>query len=301
MLQKQHQVQHLSWFRILHLKHNFLPGRGGSRGAGGCTGLMGVEVDGESGETLYALQEGEELWFGEPSKDIEVVGVGSELKEESDIVHCPSSCGIAAGFLLATTDGHSLAFTGHAVVLGRLPAVAAVSWGGAALAACAAAAVSAAAISIFFSYCTQHCFICRPSDSTVPTDAGIEPRTVATGALAVRRSNHQARSHPQLGQISSALGQISSALGQISSFLLLQLLLLLPLLVLLLLVLLLLLQLLLLLSQLLLVLLLLVLMLLHLRGQAGGGMPSFPANLLASVSLSPTFWDLQCASQIFSS
>ncbi len=40
------------------------------------------------------------------------------------------------------------------------------------------------------SYNIQHCFICRPSDSTVPTDAGIEPRTVATGALAVRRSNH---------------------------------------------------------------------------------------------------------------
>ncbi len=33
-----------------------------------------------------------------------------------------------------------------------------------------------------------HCFICRPSDSTVLTDAGIEPRTVAPGA--VRRSNH---------------------------------------------------------------------------------------------------------------
>ncbi len=64
----------------------------------------------------------------------------------------------------------------------------------------------------FYSFCSyniQHCFICRPSDSTVPTDAGIEPRTVATGALAVRRSNHQARSHPPLGQISSALGQIS--------------------------------------------------------------------------------------------
>ncbi len=30
----------------------------------------------------------------------------------------------------------------------------------------------------------------RPSDSTVPTDAGNEPRTVATGALAVRRPNH---------------------------------------------------------------------------------------------------------------
>jgi hypothetical protein len=40
----------------------------------------------------------------------------------------------------------------------------------------------------YFSYYIQHCFICRPSDSTVPTDAGIEPRTVATGALAVRRS-----------------------------------------------------------------------------------------------------------------
>jgi hypothetical protein len=26
----------------------------------------------------------------------------------------------------------------------------------------------------FFSYCIQHCFICRPSDSTVSTDAGIE-------------------------------------------------------------------------------------------------------------------------------
>jgi hypothetical protein len=41
-----------------------------------------------------------------------------------------------------------------------------------------------------FSYNIHHCFICRPSDSTVPTDAGIEPRTGATGALAVRRSNH---------------------------------------------------------------------------------------------------------------
>ncbi len=27
-----------------------------------------------------------------------------------------------------------------------------------------------------FSYYIQHCFVCRPSDSTVPTDAGIEPR-----------------------------------------------------------------------------------------------------------------------------
>jgi hypothetical protein len=48
----------------------------------------------------------------------------------------------------------------------------------------------------FFKYDIQHCPICRPSDSTVWKDAGIEPRTVATTALAVRRSNHSARSHP---------------------------------------------------------------------------------------------------------
>ncbi len=34
-------------------------------------------------------------------------------------------------------------------------------------------------------YYIQHCFICRPSDSTVSEDAEIEPRTVATSALAV--------------------------------------------------------------------------------------------------------------------
>jgi hypothetical protein len=45
--------------------------------------------------------------------------------------------------------------------------------------------------------CTIHCFICRPSDSTVSEDAGIEPRTVATTALTIRRSNHSARSHAQ--------------------------------------------------------------------------------------------------------
>jgi hypothetical protein len=45
-------------------------------------------------------------------------------------------------------------------------------------------------------YCIQHCFICRPSDSSVSEDAGIEPRTVATSALAVRHSNHSDRSYP---------------------------------------------------------------------------------------------------------
>jgi hypothetical protein len=51
----------------------------------------------------------------------------------------------------------------------------------------------------FFLCYIRHSFICCPSDSTVPTDAGIKPRTVATGALTVRYSNHTAK-------ISSALG-----------------------------------------------------------------------------------------------
>ncbi len=42
-------------------------------------------------------------------------------------------------------------------------------------------------------YFIQH-FICRPSDSTVSEDAEIEPRTVSASELAVRRSNHSARS-----------------------------------------------------------------------------------------------------------
>jgi hypothetical protein len=43
-------------------------------------------------------------------------------------------------------------------------------------------------------------FICRLSDSTVSEDVGIESRTVATTALAVRRSNHSDRSHPQVDE-----------------------------------------------------------------------------------------------------
>ncbi len=42
----------------------------------------------------------------------------------------------------------------------------------------------------------QHCFICRPSDSSVSEDAGIEPMTVPTIAMAVRCCNLSARSHP---------------------------------------------------------------------------------------------------------
>ncbi len=45
-------------------------------------------------------------------------------------------------------------------------------------------------------YFIQHCFICRPTDSTVSEGAGIEPRKVVTSALAVRRSSHSATSHP---------------------------------------------------------------------------------------------------------
>jgi hypothetical protein len=43
---------------------------------------------------------------------------------------------------------------------------------------------------VFLSYYIQRCFICRLSDSTFPTDAGIEHRTVATDTLAVRSSNN---------------------------------------------------------------------------------------------------------------
>ncbi len=44
-------------------------------------------------------------------------------------------------------------------------------------------------------YVIQHCFIGRPSISTVSEDVGIEPRTVGTLAYAVRRSNHSAHLH----------------------------------------------------------------------------------------------------------
>jgi hypothetical protein len=38
-------------------------------------------------------------------------------------------------------------------------------------------------------------FLCRPSDSTVSDDDGLKPSTVATLTLAVKRSNHSARSN----------------------------------------------------------------------------------------------------------
>ncbi len=48
---------------------------------------------------------------------------------------------------------------------------------------------------IFFIYFVQHSVICHPSNSTVSEDSGVEPKTFAASALAVRRSsNHTARS-----------------------------------------------------------------------------------------------------------
>ncbi len=44
-------------------------------------------------------------------------------------------------------------------------------------------------------------YVCRTSDSTVSEDAEIEPRTVVTTALADRRSNHSAGSHPLLQEM----------------------------------------------------------------------------------------------------
>jgi hypothetical protein len=48
-------------------------------------------------------------------------------------------------------------------------------------------------------YYIQNCFICRSSDSTVSADAGIEPQTVATPALAVRRSSRSDLIQPKKG------------------------------------------------------------------------------------------------------
>jgi hypothetical protein len=56
-------------------------------------------------------------------------------------------------------------------------------------------------------YFFQRCLICRPSDSTVSKDAWIKPRTFATSALAIRCSNHSARSNPhELDLYHSAIG-----------------------------------------------------------------------------------------------
>ncbi len=44
-----------------------------------------------------------------------------------------------------------------------------------------------------------------PLDSAVSWDAGIEPRTAETSALAVRRYNHSVRSHPQTHYIPTFL------------------------------------------------------------------------------------------------
>jgi hypothetical protein len=61
-------------------------------------------------------------------------------------------------------------------------------------------------LDFFIKYFSLHCFICHPSDSTVPEDAGIEPRTVVilwlwrSHVLTTRLDliNHSARSHLQV-------------------------------------------------------------------------------------------------------
>jgi hypothetical protein len=47
-------------------------------------------------------------------------------------------------------------------------------------------------------YFFQRCFIFRPSHFTMSEDATIEPRTVETSALVVRRSSHSAISYQLL-------------------------------------------------------------------------------------------------------
>ncbi len=53
---------------------------------------------------------------------------------------------------------------------------------------------------MYFKYLIQHFFLCRPSDPTVSEGAGIEPRTVASLALAVSVSS---------GHLINKLGYIS--------------------------------------------------------------------------------------------
>jgi hypothetical protein len=57
-------------------------------------------------------------------------------------------------------------------------------------------------------YFIQNCFICRPSDFTVSEGAGIEPMTVATSALAIRR----ATSHPLIVKV-NPVGSVVVAAG----------------------------------------------------------------------------------------
>jgi hypothetical protein len=44
-------------------------------------------------------------------------------------------------------------------------------------------------------YDIQHCFVCRPSDSTASEDAGVAPRTVVITILSVRSHPPSVRSH----------------------------------------------------------------------------------------------------------
>jgi hypothetical protein len=65
----------------------------------------------------------------------------------------------------------------------------------------------------FFMYVlSSTCFICRPSDSTVSEDAGIEPMTFSTSALAVRRSSYSAHLNTWLHLIHTRLHLIHTFL-----------------------------------------------------------------------------------------
>ncbi len=64
-------------------------------------------------------------------------------------------------------------------------------------------------------YLIQHCFICRPSDSTVSEDAGIEPRTIAASALVVRCSSHSATSQPQTATSHPQERQVADGRGEV--------------------------------------------------------------------------------------
>jgi hypothetical protein len=108
------------------LKQKTKPGVGAGSGPGIRTAAVVAETARIAAAAAYEVGE-LVLWTGQVG---ERVGVGRKSKEESDSLHCPSSCGIGTFFLLATTEERSYALPAPSedAVLGRLAAGVVVVW-----------------------------------------------------------------------------------------------------------------------------------------------------------------------------